>query len=55
MKLEVNYTKEKWEKHKHVETKKHAAKKPMGQLINQRGNKKNLKINENGNIIFQNL
>ena len=41
------------EKHKHVETKQHATKKPAGEWINQRGEiKKYLKMNENRNTTF---
>ena len=32
--------KEKWEKNKHMETKQHAPKKPMGQQWNQKRNQK---------------
>ena len=43
MKLEINYSKKNRKKHKHVETKQHATKKPMGQWSNQRKSENTLR------------
>lgn len=53
MKLEIN-NRGKWKIHKYVKI-KHTFEQPMGQRRNQRGNKKYLETNKDGNRTYQTL
>ena len=52
MKVEINYSEKTGEKHKHMEAKPHATKKPIKK--SKRKSEKNLETNENKNTTFQN-
>ena len=53
-KLEIN-TRGSWRICKCVDTKQHSPEQPVGQRRHQKGNKKYLETNENGNTMYQNL
>ena len=42
IRLDINYKKKNWKKHKHMEIKQHISKKPTGYWRNQKRNKKNI-------------